>query len=123
MVEGNSGKIEDLIRVTEERALAEERVRMLLSGIAQGQGVARTEMTNLSKQVTTLSLCVNGLQQMISTVFEYMAVIAGRDQDEIRLIRERLLEGVTDKSGITFGEGVRVGVTGDMIGGDQKEGG
>jgi len=114
-------KILELIKVTEERTLAEERVRMMLTEITTGQDGVRSEVGHLANQLVMLSRCIEGLQQMITIVVEYMAVIAGRDHDEIREIRERLLASLAGKGdGISFGEHAKVGIGGDVVGGDQK---
>ena len=119
---GNGGTLQDLIRVTEERTRAEERVRAILSRIADDQEQVSGGLATLSKQVAMLSNCIAGLQQMIAIIVEYMAVLAGRDQAEVREIRERLLDKLTDTSGIAFGDSASVGIGGDMVGGDKEKG-
>lgn len=119
---GNGGTLQDLIRVTEERTRAEERVRVILSRIADDQEQVSGELTTLSERVAMLSNCIAGLQQMIAIIVEYMAVLAGRDQAEVREIRERLLDKLTDTSGIAFGDSASVGIGGDMVGGDKEKG-
>lgn len=117
----NGGRIEELIRVTEERTRVEERVRTLLQEISGGQAGITSDMRSLAAQVETLGRCVGGLQQMIVVVVEYMAVLAGRDQDEIREIRDGLLASIR-AGGVQFGPGANVGIGGDMVGQDKKGG-
>lgn len=117
-----NGGLQDLIQVTEERTRAEERVRSLLSRIAEDQAGVRDELSGLAAQVLALSHHLVGLQQMIAVVVDYMAVIAGRDQAETREMRDRMLDRITRTSGITFGDRASVDIGGDMVGGDETKG-
>lgn len=113
---GTSARIEDLIRVTEQRTRAEERVSNLLQSIEQGQDTLRSEVKALSGQVDTLSRCVSGIQTMVILVAQYMAVVAGQDTSQVQAILQDLLA----KSGITFGDSAHVDVGGDMVGGSKE---
>lgn len=112
---GNGGTLEQLIRVTEERTRAEERVRSLLAGIERGQAELSMEIKALSTQVEILSRCVSGIQNMCVLISQYMAVVAGQDTDQVQGIIKELL----GKSGISFADGAHVGIGGDMVGGDK----
>lgn len=113
---GRPGTIEQLIKVTEDRVRAEERVGALLREIKAGQEQQVSQLMRLSAQVDTFSRCVSGLQQMLTVVAEYMAVLAGKDGQQVRDITESLLQ----RSGVSFGTGTKVDIGGDMVGGDKK---
>lgn len=111
-----SARIEELIKATEERTRAEERVGNLLENIERGQDTLRSEVKALSGQVDTLSRCVSGIQTMVILVAQYMAVVAGQDTSQVQTILQELLA----KSGITFGDQAKVQVDGDMVGGNRE---
>lgn len=113
--EGHNDSITRLIEVTERKVREEERVRQLLVGIEGGQVTLRDDIRSLSQQVETLSRCVGGIQQMVSLMAQYMAIVAGRDTDQVDAITRELLS----KTGISFGDSAQVGVGGDMVGGDK----
>jgi len=52
---------------------------------------------------------------MVSLMAQYMAIVAGRDTDQVDAITRELLS----KTGISFGDSAQVGVGGDMVGGDK----
>lgn len=113
---GEGTTIEQLIRATEDRTRAEERVRMLLVGIERGQLDLGRDIRALSMQVETLSRCVSGIQQMVVVVAQYMAILAGKSTEQVQEITRDLLA----KSGISFADGAHVDIGGDMVGGDSK---
>lgn len=113
-----NGSITRLIEVTEQRVRAEERVRQLLVGIEGGQDTLRQDIRQLSGQVDTLSRCVSGIQQMVVVIAQYMAIVAGKDSEQVQEIIRELLA----KSGITFADSAQVDVVGDMVGGGKKGG-
>lgn len=115
--EEHNGSITRLIEVTERRVRAEERVRQLLVGIEEGQSTLREDIRSLSRQVETLSRCVGGIQQMVVLITQYMAIVAGKDTEQVGDIMKDLLA----RSGITFADSAHVDIGGDMVGGNKGD--
>lgn len=113
-----NGSIERLIRVTEERTRAELRVQDLLLKIEQGQSDLQKDIRSLSKCVDNLETAVGATQQMVVLVAQYMAVMAGRDSDQV----EAIVADLIAKTGMSVGNSAHIDIAGDMLGGDKNEG-
>lgn len=113
-----NGSIQELIKVTEQRARAEERVARLLQSVERNQTECKQDLQGLVEQVVAMGRCLNAVQQMLVMIAEYMAIMAVRDSDQVQSITQQLLT----RSGINFGDEAQVDIGGDMVGGDQKGG-
>ena len=117
--------LEDLIRVTEQRVIAEQQGARLLGTILDKQDLCVTAVDVNSEHVRELQLAIGRLEAMVIGISEYLAALAGRDHREVAEIRERLLNGLAKHPpapGVSFGDSADVDIGGDMVGGDQQKG-